>query len=169
VVSVSFVCRLALDERSVRFAAFAIALLIAPPIGAVAAESGAAPSDAEVEVDVGQNNVPISEAGHMCFFSALPSAGVKYSLVKKLKVGKGTYGSVTDILPKFAGYAQQVGADAIINYTGSQRFGFWPWRMVHPVVRGEAVKWSGNPGLDCAAMGGNTLDAILASNKAPPQ
>lgn len=125
-------------------------------------------SDVEVNLD-GDSNQESNMAGtrDFCFFAGTPPSDVKYTVIKKLKVGKGTYGSVTDILPKFAGYAQKVGADAVIDYTGSQRFGFWPWRLVRPVVRGTAVKWTSPPKSDCTAMGGSTLTAILATNKPP--
>lgn len=111
---------------------------------------------------------PSAELGKLCFFASKPAANVKYTVVKRLKVAKGTYGGVRDILPKFASYAQMHGADAIIDYTGSQRFGFWPWRMVRPVVRGTAIKWSGPPDQGCAALGGSTLETILATDM-PPQ
>jgi len=129
--------------------------------------------DAEVEVDISPKkesaveSAPSAELSNFCFFAGSPPSDVKYTVIKKLKVGKGTYGSVKDILPEFAGYAQSRGADAIIGYTGSQRFGFWPWRMVRPVVRGTAVKWSSPPSQDCAAIGGSTLASILATDKPP--
>lgn len=144
---------------------------------AAATADAAKVSDAEVDVEVEiapskdgtAASVPTTDVANFCFFSGNPPADAKYAVIKKLKVGKGTYGGVKDILPKFAGYAQKVGADAIIGYTGSQRFGFWPWRMVRPVVRGVAIKWSDTQGRDCIAMGGTTLKAILATDKPPAQ
>jgi hypothetical protein len=149
--------------------AFAVVFVSGPH--AYAATAPDLPPDDEVEISMDQGNAttPTSEAEKICFFSGKPPSDVSYVIVKKIKIGKGTYGSVTDILPKFAEYATRIGANAVIDYTGSQRFGFWPWRMVHPVVRGEAVKWSGAPKLDCAQMGGSTLEMILATNKAPPK
>ena len=141
---------------------------------ASAADVAQAP-DAEVEVEIAPSkedsaaSATATDVANFCFFSGNPPADVKYTVIKKLKVGKGTYGGVKDILPKFAGYAQKVGADAIMGYTGSQRFGFWPWRMVRPVVRGVAIKWSGTQSQDCTAMGGTTLKAILAADKPPAQ
>jgi hypothetical protein len=108
-----------------------------------------------------------SGLGDFCFFAHLPSADQKYTVVKKLKVGKGTYGGVTDILPKLAENARSRGADAIIEYGGSQHFGFWPWRMVRPVVHGIAVKWTGPAPVNCEAAGGTTLSTILSTNQAP--
>lgn len=145
----------------------------AKPADAASAVGGA--SEAEVEVDdLPQAASPdASDAASVkpdfCFFSGKPPSTVKYTVVRKLKLGKGTYGSVKDVLPKFAGNAQRLGADAIIDYSGSQRFGFWPWRMVRPVVHGVAVKWVDPKSGDCHALGGSTLQTILASNQAPAQ
>jgi hypothetical protein len=107
-----------------------------------------------------------SGLGDFCFFAHLPPADQKYTVVKKLKVGKGTYGGVSDILPKLAENARTRGADAIIEYSGAQHFGFWPWRMVRPVVHGVAVKWTGSTP-DCEASGGTKLSTILSTNQAP--
>lgn len=144
----------------------------APASGASAAQT---PED-DVEIEMASNkegtasaSLPNPDLANFCFFAGTPPADVKYAVVKKLKVSKGTYGGVKDILPKFAGHAKKIGADAIIDYTGSQRFGFWPWRMVRPVVRGTAVKWSGTLGKDCTAMGGTTLSTILSADKPPTQ
>jgi hypothetical protein len=108
-----------------------------------------------------------SGLGDFCFFAHLPPADQKYTVVKKLKVGKGTYGGVTDILPKLAENTRSRGADAIIEYGGAQHFGFWPWRMVRPVVHGIAVKWTGSAPVNCEAAGGTTLSTILSTNLAP--
>ncbi|MEX3946653.1 hypothetical protein AB4Y40_02650 [Paraburkholderia sp. EG287B] len=108
-----------------------------------------------------------SSLGDFCFFSHLPPSEQKYKVIRKLKIGKGTYGSVQDILPKLAAYAQSNGADAIVEYTGSQRFGFWPWRMVRPVVRGVAVQWIDPKPVTCESIGGTTLSTILSSAQRP--
>jgi hypothetical protein len=130
-------------------------------------------AEAEVEIapskEGAEASAPTNDVADFCFFSGTPPADVKYTVIKKLKVGKGTYGGVKDILPKFAGYARRVGADAIIGYTGSQRFGVLPWRVVRPVVRGVAIKWSDTQGRDCTAMGGTTLKTILATDQPPSQ
>lgn len=141
-----------------------------------AAEStAAAPTDVASETELAPPTkdaqrapvaVPASLAG-FCFFANLPPADQKYTVVKNLKIGKGTYGSVTDILPKMAEYAQVHGADAIIQYTGSQRFGFWPWRIVRPVVRGVAVQWAEPKPADCESIGGTKLSTILSSGLPP--
>jgi hypothetical protein len=112
---------------------------------------------------------PASEPiGSFCFFAGAPPSDMKYRVVKKVKLGKGTYGSVREILPALAERARHAGADAIIGYSGSQRFGFFPWRMVRPVAGGTAVQWADrSKANECAAMGGTTLEDILVANKAP--
>jgi hypothetical protein len=91
----------------------------------------------------------------ICIVANDPSATAPYTVVKRLKVGKGSYGSVDDAIAMLAAKARRSGADAVINYTGSQRFGFWPWRFVRPVVRGTAVKWNPGTAFDCVAAGGS--------------
>lgn len=108
-----------------------------------------------------------ADIANFCFLAGKPPTDVKYTIIRQVKVAKGSYGGVKDILPKFARYAQSIGADAIVDYAGSQRFGFWPWRIVRPVVRGVAVKWTDTPAKDCASLGGATLQQILDTNKAP--
>jgi hypothetical protein len=131
-----------------------------------------ATSDAELDVSKGIEP-PVGELhsglAEFCFFSHLPPPSQKYKVIKNIKIGKGTYGSVQDILPKMAEYAQLRGADAIVEYTGSQRFGFWPWRMVRPVVRGVAVQWIDSKPSSCESIGGTQLKTILSSGQPPAQ
>lgn len=115
------------------------------------------------------SDVPSSGLGDFCFFANLPSSGQNYRIIKKIKIGKGTYGSVENVLPTMAERARQQGADAIIEYTGSQHFGFWPWRMVRPIVRGVAVQWTDPKPASCESIGGTKLSTILSSHQAPAQ
>lgn len=134
-------------------------------------------NSAEVEIDLPTESNPnapekaanFSDVEGFCFFAGKPPAEVKYTVIRKIKVGKGSYGPVTAILPKFARYAKKIGADAVIEYMGSQRFGFWPWRLVRPVVRGVAVKWTDGETQDCSAMGGTTLQKIILTDRPPEQ
>ncbi len=129
---------------------------------------GADGSEVAAEIDNARlNNINVIARADFCFLSGTPPSDFKYEVVRKLKLGKKTYGGVKDILPAFADKAHDVGADAVINYTGSQRFGFLPWRMVRPVVTGVAVKWLGLTKPDCTAVGGSTLKQILVTDKAP--
>lgn len=153
-----------------------IATLIATAIIASTAQAAEPSTDAVSEVEISPaKDAPHAPAalpsglGDFCFFAHLPPASQKYKIIKNLKIGKGTYGSVTDILPKMAEYAQLRGADAIVDYTGSQRFGFWPWRMVRPVVRGVAVQWIEPKPADCESIGGTRLSTILSSGQPPAQ
>jgi hypothetical protein len=134
---------------------------VAVPVDAAEPEVEIAPSDE------GSGRIPVKDIGDFCFFSDAPPANTKYTVIRKLKLGKGSYGGVKDILPRFVERARKAGADAIINYTGSQRFGFWPWRVVRPVVRGTAIKWADSSNEDCRAMGGSTLKMILSTNQPP--
>jgi hypothetical protein len=101
-----------------------------------------------------------------CFLVGLPPPDVHYEKIKRLKLGKKTYGLMGDLLKEFADKASSLGADAVINYAGSQRFGFFPWRMVRPAARGQAIKWE-SPKPDCKSIGGSTLEDILNSNDGP--
>jgi hypothetical protein len=107
------------------------------------------------------------ENGNFCLFAGAPASDVKYTIVKQVKLAKGSYGGVRELLPVFVAEAKGAGADAIINYAGTQRFGFFPWRLVRPVLRGTAVKWDTPGVVDCEKLGGMTLNAVIAANKAP--
>jgi hypothetical protein len=166
--------------KSVASVAIVLAALIhgaAHAAEAASAPSGEAsessPSGTEIEIspstDAAESEALANQLSDFCFFAGKPPADQKYSVVKNLKVGKGTYGGVKDILPKLADRARKTGADAIINYTGSQRFGFFPWRMVRPVVRGVGIKWADPKKPACAELGGTTLKAIIESDKPPAQ
>ncbi|MFA0521315.1 hypothetical protein AB4501_30635, partial [Vibrio sp. 10N.222.55.E8] len=74
--------------------------------------------------------------------------------LKPLKAAKGSYGSVSRVMPKFLNNADRVGANTVVNFQGSQRFGFWPWRIVRPVIYGTGVNWKGKSDLECKALGG---------------
>lgn len=111
---------------------------------------------------------PAGEHGSFCLYPAKPSAEFKYAEIKAVKVAKGSYGGVTDVLPVLVAQAKGLGANAIVNYAGSQRFGLLPWRLVRPIVRGTAIKFEG-AAPDCAKSGGTTYAMVMATNKAPDQ
>ncbi|WKE65319.1 hypothetical protein PVT67_16890 [Gallaecimonas kandeliae] len=103
----------------------------------------------------------------VCLFAGVPSQGAVFEEVKRIKVAKGSYGSVSQILPELAAKAQSMGANGVVHYMGSQRFGFWPWRIVRPVVRGTAVKVQFKEGQSCADLGGKTVGDVIKTNVAP--
>ena len=105
--------------------------------------------------------------GDFCLYSGAPPSDVKYRSVGHVKLSKGTYGGVRDELPAFVAEARAKGADAITNYNGAQRFGFWPWRMVRPVLTGVAVKFDEGKSPACVATGGSTLAMVMATNVEP--
>jgi hypothetical protein len=90
----------------------------------------------------------------MCVMKGAPPPPVKYALVKPLLLGKSTYGGAVPLTVKIVGQARKAYADAIINYSGGQRFGFWPWRFLRPVVRGDAVRIDNPEVFDCVKLGG---------------
>ncbi len=119
-------------------------------------------SDAAVE-----QSAPASENG-ICLFTGLPPAEFTYTTLTELDYGKGSYGSVNDLLPQVVADAKAAGADAVIHYNGAQHFGFWPWRFVRPVITGTAIKWSPARDIDCAAAGGHYTTGTLAAAPPPP-
>ena len=88
----------------------------------------------------------------ICLIKGTPT-NHQFTEIKRLKIGKGTYGSVTDLYPRIIDKAEKLDADAIIHYNASQRFGFWPWRLVRPVMTGTAIKWLSTPP-SCQSLGG---------------
>jgi hypothetical protein len=153
-----------------------ITALIATSLAATTVGATGSPPDAASQPEPNatgnaQHSSPVDQPGGLgdfCFFANLPPASQKYRVIKEdVSIGKNSYGSVTAILPKMAEYAQMRGADAIIEYTGSQRFGFWPWRVVRPVVRGTAVQWTEPKPTDCESIGGTKLSTILSSGQPP--
>ena len=134
---------------------------------AASAPEGAAPAPGPSEEEILAGRP--ADFGKFCLFAGAPPSDFGYTVIKKLKVGKQTYGSVKDVLPELVDRARSAGADTIVNYNGSQRFGFFPWKLVRPVVTGTAVKWNGPVPKDCAAAGGSTVEQVLRENKAPPR
>lgn len=105
----------------------------------------------------------------ICLFTGVPPIEHTYDTIKRLKYGKGSYGSVNDLLPKVVEDVKAAGADAVINYNGAQHFGFFPWRFVRPVVTGTAVKWSSTRHVDCTSAGGHYTTGTLDEAPTPPQ
>lgn len=93
----------------------------------------------------------------LCLITGTPSGNLQYKVVKKIKFGKGTYGSVTDLYPRLHQTAEKYHADAVIHYRASQRFGFWPWRFVRPVISGTAIQWQSPSANNCRLAGGQEL------------
>jgi hypothetical protein len=145
---------------------FAIAVGLATAGFVRAAEPASAPAAASAPQAAA--SAVAASVEDFCFIKGAPPSDFRYARIKEMKLAKGTYGSVREILDEFAENARKAGADAIINYSGSQRFGFWPWRMVRPVVRGTAIKWAGDVKPDCTKAGGQTLSEVLVTNEVTP-
>ena len=107
-------------------------------------------------------------SGGVCLFTGDAPPDYTYTTLKELEYGKGSYGSVNDLLPQVVADAKAVGADAIIHYNGAQHFGFFPWRFVRPVVTGVAVKWTPARDVDCAGAGGHYTTGTLEEAPPPP-
>ena len=120
---------------------------IASALLMLSATAHAQPTPASTAVQT-PANTPI------CLIENVPSAD-QYKIIKKVKVAKGTYGGFEEIKPKLAQVVRERGADVVINYHQSQRFGFWPWSVVRPVLWGTAVKW--NTPVNCSALGGTEI------------
>lgn len=148
------------------FAACAFAAIGCLGISAHAADQLASPAGAQAPAPAASTSA--SPLDDFCFIKGAPPSDFPYTRVKEMKLGKSTYGQVREILDEFASSARAAGADAIINYSGSQRFGFWPWRMVRPVVKGTAIKWTGESKRDCKSAGGAPLSEVLLTNDVNP-
>ncbi|MDY0745043.1 hypothetical protein SNE35_11015 [Paucibacter sp. R3-3] len=130
------------------------------------AQAAAALAKDRAEAEAALAAAPSAERD-LCLVRGKPAGDARYQVIKKLKVARQTYGSVTLVLPELAKEARAAGADLIVEYNGSQRFGFFPWRLVRPVATGTAVRWLGTQPVDCAALGGNTVAEVISTNKEP--
>ncbi len=102
-------------------------------------------------------------ASRICLLSGMPPSDYTYSTIRKLRYGRHWYGGVNSMIPLLVKRAKSLGADAVIDYKGSQRFGFWPWQLVRPVVSGFAVVWDNPTHIDCESIGG-TYKTFLRSS-----
>jgi hypothetical protein len=90
----------------------------------------------------------------MCVMKGVPPPPVKYALLKSMKLAKQTYGGARPQTMKLVEQARGAHADAIVNYSGAQHFGFWPWRFIRPIVSGDAVRIENHEAFDCVRLGG---------------
>ena len=60
---------------------------------------------------------------HVCAIKGTPDS-TQFEIKKRIKVAKGTYGSVVELYPRFAECAYQVGGNVVINHNARQRFHF---------------------------------------------
>ncbi|MBV1928271.1 MAG: hypothetical protein KUG81_02010 [Gammaproteobacteria bacterium] len=90
----------------------------------------------------------------LCLLTGMPPNDYKFDRIRKVKIAKSGYGSVNDVIPLLVDQARELGADAVINYNGAQRFGFWPWQFVRPTAAGLAIRWNEPKSVDCKGIGG---------------
>ena len=98
----------------------------------------------------------------ICIFDYTPN--IKYESIKNYRSGSNFFGSVSSVMPKFLDYADRLNGNAIINYSGGQHFGFWPWRLVRPIVSGTAINWPNKNNKSCKELGGR-IYAIKSNRK----
>lgn len=107
----------------------------------------------EVPLNDGEEIVPFNE---FCYFETEPQ-GAAFKIVKKKTVVAGNvYGSPDALLPKLEEKVKTQGGNSIANFNASQRFGFWPWRAIRPIVSGDAIQIMNAHGKSCAELGGHT-------------
>lgn len=135
-------------------------------LASAAAQAGTTP---EQELAEGRRlAATLSQEGRdLCVFDNGAPSDTPHQKGQKLKVAKGTYGGVKELLPELVQQALAAKADALVDYNSSQRFGFWPWRVVRPVVTATAIRWTESPRKSCEAMGGVRMETILTTNKSP--
>jgi hypothetical protein len=138
-------------------------------VALIVASATAPASTPEQELAEGRKiAASLSQEGRdLCVFDGGAPSDVPHQFIRKLKFAKGTYGGVKELLPALVQEALADKADAITDYNSSQRFGFWPWRVVRPVVSGTAIRWTEKPSKSCEAMGGVRLEVILTTNRSP--
>lgn len=100
--------------------------------------------------------IPTNPPQEFCYFDASPTSNVEYTIVRSVKVEKGTYGSVSEVIPKVQPYVENIGGNAIMNFRASQRFSILPWSFVSPVAMGKAIFITDTKGLSCEEMGGHS-------------
>jgi hypothetical protein len=123
----------------------------------------------ELEIAEGRKlAASLSQEGRdLCVFDNGAPSDAPHQKLQKLKVAKGTYGGVKELLPALVQQALASKADALVDYNSSQRFGFWPWRVVRPVVTATAIRWAERPAKSCETMGGVRMEIILTTNRSP--
>lgn len=95
-----------------------------------------------------------ADSNTICLLTGMPPSNITVQTIKKIKAGKHSFGSVNAVIPLLIREAKKLNADAVINYNGSQRFGFWPWQFIRPIATGVAVTWTLPEGTTCESIGG---------------
>ena len=107
----------------------------------------------EIPLADGEETEQINE---FCYFEDFPQ-DVPFKVLAPVKAAKSTYGSADVLRPIIQEKAAKRGGNSVANYHESQRFGFWPWRIVRPVASGDAIIILNSRGKTCAEMGGENL------------
>ena len=103
----------------------------------------------------GNNDSPIKT---ICFFDDIQKKKKKkFSTIKTFREGKNGYGSTSNIEYWVARYANKLGGNAVINFSASQSFGFWPWQIVRPLASGTIISWKDVSDPQCVSKGGRAF------------
>lgn len=106
----------------------------------------------EVPLSDGEEIAPLNE---FCYFDTEPQ-GAAFKVVKKKVIVAGNFfGSTDGLLPKLEQKVKSRGGNAIANFSASQLFGFWPWRIIRPYTSGDAIQILNAHGKTCAELGGH--------------
>lgn len=105
----------------------------------------------EVPLAEGEEAVPFED---FCYFDTEPN-GAAFKVIGKVHLGGNFYGSANGLLPGFEKKVKARGGNSIANFKASQRFGFWPWRFIRPVVSGDAIQILNANGKSCEELGGH--------------
>lgn len=89
-----------------------------------------------------------------CYFDTEPN-GAAFTVLKKVVAAGNFYGSAEGLKPKLEDKAKRQGGNSVANFKASQRFGFWPWRVIRPVVSGDAIQILNANGKSCEELGGH--------------
>ncbi len=160
-------------KRALLLPAALVAAHLAHAQSEVATPATSASAPAAASAPEGPSAMGLPRAGadpnwlSMCLFGGKPPADSKYHVVGKVKLAKQTYGTARELVPKLVNQARAAGGDAMMDYSGAQRFGFWPWRLTRPVVSGTAIKWDEAPTKECREMGGVTAGLLVQTNESP--
>lgn len=129
-----------------------VLMMVAPSL---ACADGGVVTKTELQRDAA---VEASHTRPVCILEGSLPTEYTFRELGRIKATKRTYGGTDELNRPIADEARRVGADVIINYDADQRFKSpLPWRLKAPTGMGIAVKLTGGPPLDCAALRGQSF------------
>ncbi|WP_252512828.1 hypothetical protein [Acinetobacter brisouii] len=76
----------------------------------------------------------------LCLVTGTPSGNLQYKVIKKIKFGKGTYGSVTDLYPPFTSNCRKISCRCRDSLSSKPTF--WVLALA---LRPSCDLWNSNP------------------------